>query len=411
MRRLLWIYFVLAAIITLAGGIYGLLLFQFLCVLYWLSGYLPGRPINPKLNRWQAWGPFGQIWGYIDGDKKRLLPYSMPWPFRMQFYPLTRTEYVENGKTGEYEAVSNDGQIIRYGEVETSGIYGLKKPIRKVWEMITRLRKKEVHPYLVKVNLPKAGVNFYFNLTATLEVVRPIRTRKLDEFLIFFGDELSDAVYPWGAEKERELLATHGVDTRRGLTDDEKNMIIDFMIGLRIDFAEEGIKVHGVPLKKFMTKKMSGFGLKVKEFSLDVGFDEKVKAILDARNKQTLQTEQKKLELKISDTRNVTRTREIADRTADRNQNVQDLVLYEEPLINALSNGQAKANAAYQAEVLMIGGDQTNNQVGLLTKALIDRKKKIGGKTPIDDRPDDSGSAGSSADTDDSKKKGGKHGK
>jgi hypothetical protein len=368
------------------GFVIGVIL---LITLWYLTGYLPGRPIKRKRNRWHAWGPNDQIWGFIDGDKTSLLPDSMPLGFRKQFFELTYSQYVEDGNMERYELTSKDGQKIIYHKAQV--IDGIKKPIRNVTEMVTRIRKTEIHPFIVTVVMPRSGMTFYLSFTAKIQIIEPMKILKLDNFLSFIGNELSDAAFPWAVEQEEKWINENIIDPAQ--KDDKAvigNIIIDKMIGLKID-SDDCIMIGTKSLREYLnTEKIVNpskdidYGMKIQEFSLDVGFDANVRSILDARKGQQLQEEQKVLEEKTSKTRDVVREREIKDRTAEREQDEQDLIKVKKPTLEAIADMKEKSNGAWKEGVtLFMNSDQDDNDEtrDLLAGIFKNTKTKKGGQT------------------------------
>ncbi len=324
-------------------------------LLYVLSGFLPGRVMKRKRNRWQAWGFFGQIWGYIDGDKKRILPVPMPPGMGPVFTSLSRTEEVEDGKLEEWKGKSKEGKTITYNKAIE--IPGIDKPIRTVVEEVCRLRKIESHPYLVKVPLPKTGGTFYLVFTVKTKIKNPNKTIKFDEFLLFVGNQLSDRVRPWVIDWEATAEARHPGVERSALID----MIIDEIIGLKID-DDDSIKFmfngKEINLKAYMNLVVGEFGGEIADFSLKVGYDANIAEILRLRLEQKLELERQKDEQNKSLTRNIVRERELADANQDRelDQKYMDDVAI--PQLEAQAEAQKKANSAWQVDVLTLGDEQ-----------------------------------------------------
>lgn len=353
-----------------------LVIISFVFVTLYVIGIFRG--IRRKKNRWHAYGFFDQIWGWVDGDKNSILPDSLPWPSGKVYFTLTRTEYVEKGeKLTAYDAESKDGQKIEYSAAET--IDGIKKPIRTVVERVTRLRKTEVHPYVIKCVLPKTGFTFFLCFTLKIKVKEPMKILKLDEFLSFVGNELNDAIYPWAVEEEKSLIPA-GADPL-----DHVYTVIDYFIGLAVDDESKiKIKLKGKDrtLKSYMNRKINPYGLATDEFSLDVGFDQKVRNLLDKRNQQTQEVEERNLQIKKNLTRDEERKREFSDEKQiielDK-QRVNDVI---EPTLEAIGEMQEKANKAWKAGVTLFIGEDTGSQkqVAALTAGIFNNTKKPGGK-------------------------------
>lgn len=346
-------------------------------LLWWLSGLLPGRPIKPKNNRWHAWGPFDQVWGYIDGDKKSLLPKSMPWPFHKVFTTLNFTKFVEDTNNGAYEENSIDGKKIKYASVSPI-IHGIKKQVRTVTEEVTRLRKTETHPYVVKLVLPKAGGTFYLVFTLKIKMKNPMKTLKLEEFLLFVGNQLSDRMFPWGVRWEKETVQRHLTIDPSISREDLANLIIDDILGLDIDKDDCIIlKVDDVDinLKTYMNNRVvSKFGGVVEDFSLDVGYDENIKKIIDSRNEQTQEEENRKLKIKKGLTRAAERAIEKDDADQERGLDQKYLEEVQIPGIQAEADAQATANGSWNVGTLALGDTKT-----ILTLPEGRNKKQKGG--------------------------------
>lgn len=339
---------------------------------YWLSGFLPGRPIKPKRNRWHAWGPFGQIWGFIDGDKKSFLPKSMPWPFNKVFFTLTYTQFVEDGKLdARDDEKSADGKKISY--YKASNISGIKKQVRTVNEEITRMRKTEIHPFIVKVTLPKTGGTFYLVFTVKIQIKNPIKMIRMEEFLVFVGNQLNDAVFPWAVQLEKTIVEANAMVPIEQVTD----TVIDALLGLKID-TDESIMIGSKTLKGYMNIVVKEYGGVIPDFSLDVGYDEEIKKILDLRNKQKLEAENRKNEEKISLTRDVTRARDKKDglqKIELEKKELDDVII---PKLEAQGSSQAQANKAWGEGglgTLFIGEQKPN----ILIEPTPNTKQKGGG--------------------------------
>lgn len=269
---------------------------------WYLSGFEQSKVIRRKRNRWHAWGAFDQIWGFINGDLERLLPDSMPWPFKKIFFTLTYSQYVEDTNDEdmkkkiwiEHVGASAEGKKILYHQVQK--YHGIKRPMRLITEEVTRIRKNEIHPFVITVQLPNSGFTFYFVFTATIGIENPMDILKLDNFLSYFGTELNDAVVPWAVSMEK-------VWTKGKRKNQTKNIVLEKMLGLRIDDKtsitvpiKDGLVVKSdnkdkgtleMPMKDFLNEERIGkYGMVLKEFSLDIGYDDNVKNILDTQNKQ-----------------------------------------------------------------------------------------------------------------------------
>ncbi|MBP6857781.1 MAG: hypothetical protein KBC11_01110 [Candidatus Pacebacteria bacterium] len=330
-------------------------------ILYWLSGFLPGRAIKPKNNRWHAWGPFDQIWGYIDGDKKSFLTKSMPWPFNKVFKSLTYNKFVENLKIEDLPKKSKDGKTIRYGTVQQ--ILGTKKPIITITEEVTRLRKTETHPYAIEVILPKAGGTFYLVFTVKVEILNPMKTNDMDDFLIFVGNQLNDAIYPWAVKWEK-TLASINIATNPSITKEElQNLIIDEMIGLNIDDDNSIMLNFGkgeINLRKYMNKVIQQYGGYIPDFSLDVGYDDKIESILKIRNEKTVETEKVGLQEKKNKTRDKEREKEKADELQIIELGKKKLEDVTVPLLQAQADAHKKINKGFKAKTLVLGDTKTS---------------------------------------------------
>lgn len=350
---------------------------------YWLSGFSKKRAIKPKLNRWHAWGPFNQVWGFIDGDKKSFLPKSMPWPFNQVYFSMSYTQFVDDGNLSARTEKSSDGKEIRYHEAVK--IEGVKKPIRTVTEEITRIRKVEIHPYSIKVTLPKTGGTFYLVFTVKIKMENPMHMLRMDQFLIFIGNQLNDIIFPWVINFEKDIFEKNKNLDEQALND----TIIDSIFGLSID-TDETIMIGSKTLKEYMNEVTAEYGGIIKDFSLDVGYDESIKKILDARNAQKAQEEEAKKQELISKTRDITRKREVADWTTERDQIVKDrealrdqdqkdLDVVQKPLLKAIGEAQADANYAFKNNQVVVLGDQANSiigpLIGTLTTKITETKK------------------------------------
>lgn len=361
-----------------------ILLFLATIVVYWLLGFLPGLPIKPKNNRWHAWGPFDQIWGYIDGDKKRLLPISLPPPFNKVFRSVTYTKFVDDNDLTDHSAKSIDGKTIHYHEVKAEDImYGAKAQVRKVTEEITRLRKTESHPYVVKVLLPKVAGTFFFIFTLKIKMKNPMKALLVDEFLVLIGNQLHDRFSPWAIAYEAHLFeGNNNPDEQQ-----KKLSIIDKLIGLSIDdedsvmlkISEPGQPAEDINLHNYMNRVVAKYGGFIEDngMDLDIGYDINIKKILDKRNEQINQGEQTKLEEQKNLTENVIRARRKADKTQEIElaKKEQDEVTI--PLIKEQAEAAKKANEAWGQGGLgtLVLGDQ---KPGLLVQSTPNTKKQGG---------------------------------
>ena len=352
--------------------VWGILYLILLSFLWWLSGFWPGRAINPKNNRWQAWGPNEQIWGYIDGDKKSFLPKSMPKPFQSQYRTLIYTKDVdEAGKDNlkRHTSESRDGKTIIYHEAEE--VHGIPS-IRWITEEVNRLRKEEIHPYNIKIDLPLSGFSFWLRLLTTIDVEDPMKTLLQDQFLVFVGNEIKDAAGPWGPKQEAEWVKAAGLDPKDTThIADIKNLTVSKMIGLNID-DYKCIVIEGKSLKEYVNGRISKYGIKISEFSLNVGYDDNVKSILDTRAKQQLQDEKTILQGKIKETNDKTRLDQKAQRDQDRSL---DKLYLEEVTKNEMEyagNMIQKINQGYPGGTTLFlnGGAGTDISNGILSKIM-----------------------------------------
>ena len=362
-----------------------------LALVYWLSGFAPGRRITRKRNRYHAYGTNGQIQGFLDGDKPKFLPDSMPIPFGKVFFELTYTQYVEDGKMEGYEIKSKDGQKIVFHNARV--IKGIKKPIRTVTELVTRIRKTEIHPFVIEVVLPKSGMTFYLNFTVKIKIGDPMKLLTLDNFLSYVGNELNDAVFPWAVAQEAEWLSA---STGLG---DTADIVVEKMIGLKVDDPDcimiipeqkdvSGVVINpGVNLINYLNinkKMVESYSMTISEFSLDVGYDENVERILNVRNLQKAEEEKNKLQLKMNKTRETERSKELADENQERELAAKYLTEVIGPTTVALGTMQKEANGAWKEGTTVINSNGSNNTindtlVGMLAKIARNTNPKTKG--------------------------------
>lgn len=324
-----------------------------LLLLWRLSGYLPGRPIRRKKNRWHARGTFDQVHGFIDGDKKSYLPEPMAYPEQKVFFLLIYPEFVEDGRKEAHTKKSSEGKDIICSEAIE--ILGIEKPIRVVTEEVTRIRKKESHPYIVTVTIPKVGI-FYFVFTLTMNVHNPMKMLEMDQFLLFIGRQLNDAVYPWGVKLQEKisLKYSHLNEAEAGIR------IVDEIIGLNIDTDDSimlNIKNKTINLKDYINEEAEPYGTDVADLSLSVGYDGNIKKILDKRNAQVVQTQETLLQTEVDKTRDVTRKIELKDNEQEISLDKKHLLEVGIPAVQAEAKAQKEVAAAWKVNTLMLGND------------------------------------------------------
>lgn len=345
-----------------------------LIVIWFLAGYLPGRSISPKNNRWQAWGPGTQIWGYIDGDKPKFLPYPMPPGFHLQYRELKYSQDAEGTNLEKHEDKSKEDKPIVYHKADV--INGLT-PIRWVTEEVNRLRKEEIHPYLIPIDMPASGFKFYLRLLTTIEVNDPMQTLKLDQFLVMVGSELKDAAGPWGPAQEETWAGAANLNINDPAHQSQiKNLVVTKMLALKID-EHSCITINGIPLMKYMNSRIKKYGIEIIEFSLNVGYDDNVKTILSSRASQQAQDEVTVLEEKRSLTQDVIRTRDQKNGEMLIGLDQKRLTDVQKPAMEAYGEMKAKENGAWKDGVTLFLGNNTGNDqiTGLLAGVLKNTKK------------------------------------
>jgi hypothetical protein len=181
----------------------------------------------------------------------------------------------------------------------------------------------------------------------------------LDEFLIFIGNQLNDRVYPWAADLGQIISAKNP-----GVSEEKlKELIIDEVIGLKID-DDDSIKfiVNGATtnLKKHMGNVVKSYGMKILDFSLDVGYDKKIESILNLRNEQILEVEKNNKEIKASITRGTVRAREKADELQLIELDKTELDDVTIPEMKAQASANKKSNAAWKVGTLALGDTKTS---------------------------------------------------
>jgi hypothetical protein len=338
-----------------------------LFVWIFVIGYLSPRKVTRKRNRWHAWGLLGQVWFWIDGDKKSF-PVPAPWPFGKVEVPLFYTRYAEKKDLG------SEGRTI-------TKVPGRETYIEEVYEKTFRLRKREIRPYQIQMNFAISGLIFFADINVTLDIVEPDKFIKIDNVLFKYGTELKDVVGSWGALTERNWIDDFKKNTSipeeiRRSEEEQKLYIIQKMFEFRID--ANPITVAGTPLKEYMnkTKNFVGeYGLETIEFAFEAGYDEQVRKLI------TLKTDllNKEKENKIRDKE---RERELADENQlillakNRLDNVQI------PLLNKIKEVESAKNSGFQGSTLFTGNASESVKLDAILASTFPEKKstKKGGE-------------------------------
>lgn len=196
---------------------------------------------------------------------------------------------------------------------------------------------------------------------------------RMEEFLVFVGNQLNDAVFPWAVQLEKTIVEANSMIPIEQVAD----TVIDALLGLKID-TDESIMIGSKTLKEYMNIVVKEYGGVIPDFSLDVGYDEEIKKILDLRNKQKLEDENRKNEEKISLTKDVTRARDKKDGLLKIELEKKELDDVTAPKLKALGESQAQANKAWGEGglgTLFIGEQKPN----ILIEPTPNTKQKGGG--------------------------------
>ena len=369
-------------------AVWVILIIILLAFLWWLSGFFPGRPIKRKNNRYHAYGPNDQIHGYLDGDKPKFLNDSMPYPYRAQYRSLTYSKSVDDAYSIDFKkegknildqhiGQSKDRKPILYDQAVS--IHGLS-PIRWVTEEVNRIRKEEIHPYDIPIDMPIAGFRFWVRLLTVTKVFDPMLTLLLDQFLVFQGGELKDAVGPWGPEQELKWVTEAGLDVSKPEDKTQfKNIVINKMLGLKID-DHKSIVINGIPLMEYINARIAKYGLKILEFSLNVGYDNNVKAILDNRALQQLQDEKTILQEKENETNLKILEKQKANQEQQRDLDKKYLEEVTIPEMEAKGTMLKTSHEGYPPGTTLFMGasEDVNVTNGLLAKISTNTKQKGG---------------------------------
>lgn len=349
-----------------------------------INAYSPKKAIFRKKNRWHAKARLNQIVEFSDGDEpSRFGLDAMFWFARKGWLTLTYNKWVV--KDENLNKFGVNGKEIHYQPYQE--IAGLKKAIVTVTEEVTRLRKVEIHPYLVQVTLVRSGYTFFLAFTAKIRVERPMDALKVDNFLVFFGNELNDAVYPWAVSKE-ELWEHEHIEKPEKGKKDFKDVVLEKMIGLKIDDKNsielENItirdrdgkitKTHAkISLIDYMNEKINVYGLHLNEFSLDVGYDANVKNILDKRNAQKVAIE----DAKLAQDQQAAKIKRAQTSAKERNegfkQEKKEWILDKEK-VEVMALAEAKVNSAWKVGTLMIGEQKEKSLLSAMTARLFSEK-------------------------------------
>lgn len=343
-----------------------LMIILFALSVWYFSGFISGRRTDRRRNRYHPWGLFGQVWFWIDGDK-RGLPVPGPYPFGPVEVPFYFTRYLEK-----------DAEKNKQGTIKK--VPGLNTQIEIVEHKTTRLRKREIHPYLVEMKFPITGLIFFADITAKLEIVEPDKVITLDNVLQNYGIELADAIGPWGAQTEKDWMKEYKTQNPNKQNDEEekKLYIIEKMLTWRID-DEPGIKIGEEKLLDYMntTKGFLGtYGIKTLEFGLRVGYDEQVEKLITLKTKILTTDKENKV-------RDLEREREKADQNQIIELEENRLIKVQVPLLEKIKEVKAAEYSGFQGGTLFAGTPSSSEKLdAVVASVFAGEKGKKEEKTP-----------------------------
>lgn len=303
--------------------------------LWFLSGFL--NPLKPKNGRWYFISIFDKIVTHIGGSSSfPLIP--LPWPFRHAKIELTWTEYTQNNEVYQ-------GGVRVYKNIETS--------IGTKIEM-TNIRYLEEHPIEV-VGILKDGHQVVLILDVTLTVEDPRKLIPRKGFLTFVQQEFGDILLPW-------MKANKDIESILELEIEELN---------QVEFDIAGKKWN---IRSYLNEeKFKDFGFRISELSLKVGLTEETYEFFEIKNRAKKQEAEKALLEKTEETKKVERTIMKNDADTEREIQKKDLEVtaeYQKSIIKQVYDGKKEEAAAYKAEVLVLGGNQDDNQDMVNAKSL-----------------------------------------
>lgn len=374
----------LTPIIVGVLGLYGL---------YYLVGlFIPLLRVPRKNNRYSAWGLAGQIWGWVNGDKKGLpfvlLPFCSKIYFTFSFnMSFSEEEWAKIVKAGG-KGISAEGKEITYSDP----VQMFKNENTSYWivtatEIVNRIRIRESYRYAVGIVLPISGFTMYLDIEAEIEVHEPSQILRLGDPFIKFGRELKDVLKPWAVRREADLIEEAKKDRITEL-EDQKIYAIRKMLGLKIDANEitvdlkneDGTPKETVSLKKYM-EEIKGFfteyTMEIREWSLSVAAGKKVKELLDTI--ANILIEQKKAEERAI-VREVENQDELLRISLDKTRLIDVTI----PLLGAIKKVKAAENSGFQGATLMTGNTSSDSKLDLVLASLIPSQKpiKTAGGTP-----------------------------
>ncbi len=368
--------------------------------LWYLSGFLPGRRIDKKNNRWHAFGIGGQIIGFVDGDGKWGLPWvSMPWPFRPINLPFpSRWNLFTTDGRKEY---NSSGGKIEYNEKDIKKIENVGE-LLKASDITNRIRKQSRFIFDISIKLPLSGLWFEIVMPAQLKIYRPKALLNLEgDTLEYCQGEIDDSIDPWFTteeiqwkkqwDKQYRSWEKRKEEAKKKLKDGEELeheempsfglYVLQKMEQLRIDDFDKNVIIDGLPFRQYLeNRKFKKFGFKFGELSLKLGYGENgsVQDILKERRQQQVNKEKRNTNIANEKAQVVSRTTLINDSDAKKKATAKEWEI-NQIIFNAIYKGEKEIAEAYKSQVLVFGdsNEKRKEMVQQLTGALIAKKVEL----------------------------------
>ena len=362
-----------------------------LAILIWyLSGFLPGRRINKENQHWHGWGVGNRTLGYIDGDKG--IPWvSLPWPFKKTENKNLWSQPV----LGVLPTTNSIGKTITYGS--TVEITGLPYKIVTASDRSNKIRKNSLFMFRFTVRFPESGVSFEIVLRTVFNVFNPMGQLKLEGNILEYAQgEIDDAIEPWFVQQEEAQKKIWEEKNQQLVSAlDQKTSLAIYMIKwmeqFRIDDVEKIIILKkttpeqesdgAIPVPEdlnFKTylelKKFNKFGFKFKELSLQLGYSDSVVEILKERQKQQQAAEERNTNINKENAKAVVRVTQVNDAqaNADAKQKEWDV---NKKILKKIKKAQVAVNESSKLTTLVTGtGGTQNTLLDAFTGSLIGTK-------------------------------------
>lgn len=306
---------------------------------WYLNGYSEDRVLKKKQNRLTAVGAGRQVLYFVDGNNRSLPGLEwiiktfpalsflasyvpLPEPYVKVFFTLVYTQIVS--KDAKDPEVNKYGKPIRYGQSHPVIISQGEVRIREVTEEVYNFRHTEIHPFFFAITFP-CGLTFFLLLDSRIEidgVDGAMKALKLENPLRYAQKELQDPLGNW-AVRQQDTWVEEAIRNKKLKKKDANDygaigkVVIENMLKINIDDPSSIIikSFDGSEkiLSEYINAKLSEYGMRIKSFSMIVGYSEEVNKIIKNRAKLTDKDTEIALEKKNNQLRQARIVQEIGE--------------------------------------------------------------------------------------------------